>query len=203
MTRSSEEVWSLMVEQAAEDAAWRQAIDDVAALSDEQLDAELRGMELDPAELEREAIALFIRPRSEPEGKLVGQDVFQRPAAASKRRRPVAVALWLAAAAVGTVGAGGLLYTLLHQPPSPQVPPPPEPTPPPPVDSALPIATMTPAQLRALAKAALDDHRPADCLKLLDDAKRGDPAGDVTPETKALRQRALIALEAKTDKPQP
>ena len=200
MTRSSEQVWSRMLEQAAEDAAWRHAIDEVAAMSDEQLDAELRGMDLDPAELEREALALFIRPAPAVANGPPGQSVFDRPRAVAQRRRPVAIAVWLAAAAVATAGAGGLVYTLLHrspEPPAPQPAPPPEPAPPAPVDSALPVATMTPAQLRALAKAALDDHRPADCLKLLDDAMRDDPAGDATPAIRTLRQRATLALGGK------
>jgi hypothetical protein len=207
-TRSSEEVWARMVEQAAEDVAWRHAIDEVAAMSDEQLDAELRGVELDPKELEREAVALFIRPPPEGGGQPVGENVFQRPVT-PQRRRPLAMAVWLVAAAVATAGAGGLLYTWLHHPSEQPAPPPPpapspEPLPPPPVDSSLPIATMTPAELRAKAKAAFDDHRPDDCLKLLDDAKRVDPAGDATPEMKTLRQRAILALGTKPgDKPQP
>ncbi len=212
MSRSSEEVWSRMVEQAAEDVAWRHAIDEVAALSDEQLDAELRGVELDPKELEREALALFVREKpaeageagqANEAGKPLGQSVFQPPQRLATRRRPVAVAVWLAAAAVTTTAVGGLLYTLLHHPseqpaPQPSAPPPPEPAPStPPVESSLPIATMTPAQLRAKAKAALDDGRPDDCLKLLDDAKRTDPAGDATPQIKALRDRAMRALDPK------
>jgi hypothetical protein len=175
----------------------------IAAMSDADLDAELRSYELDPAQLETQALAIY---EAGAPGTASGTPVQAVPlhaplrlADVPRRRRPVAVAVWLAAAAV-TATAGGLIYTMLHRAPEQPSPTPPAPSPsttplpPNPMDR---IAKLTPAQQRRNAAAALDRGVPLMCLRLLDDARDADPAGDTTPEVKALRQRAIDAIEEK------
>ncbi len=195
MTRSAQEVWQVMEEQAAEDAAWADAMASVSAMSDADLDAELQGLGLEPVRLEREALALW----EVQDAGATAQAVAAAEPPPTKRRRPVAMAVWIAASAAAAATAGGLIYTLMHHPEAPPAPEPPVPSPsvpPPPVEPP-PLVAMSAPELRAKAAAALDDHRPDDRLKLLDDAKRTDPAGDATPATQKLRQRAIFALSGK------
>jgi hypothetical protein len=198
MTRSAQEVWAVMEQQSAEDAVWADALAAVSTMSDAELDAELRGLDLDPAALEKDAHRIWEAWSATQTAPIEGVERAPRPVEPIRRRRPLATAVWIAAAAAAAATAGGLIYTLVHRGPEPPAPAPPTPSPsaPPPVESPPEIA-MTPAQLRSKAAAALDDGRPGDCLKLLDDARRTDPAGDASPETKRLRQRAETLLGGK------
>jgi len=113
----------------------------------------------------------------------------------------VAVAVWLAAAAVTATAAGGLIYTMTHPAPEHPAPVPPAPSPSTaPVQSVPPnlIATLTPAQQRKNAAAALAGGDASMCLRLLDDARQADPEGDKAADVQALRMRAIEALGDKT-----
>jgi hypothetical protein len=175
----------------------------IAAMSDAELDAELRSYELAPAQLEAQALAIYEAGGAHANGSPVQAVPLHAPlrmADVPRRKRPVAVAVWLAAAAVTATAAGGLIYTMLHQAPEQPSPAPPAPSPSTrPAPSVPPdlIATLTPAQQRKNAAAALDRGDPGMCLRLLNDARDADPEGDKTPEVQALRLRAYEAQQKK------
>ena len=191
-----------LTRQMREDQSVDAEMQAIAAMSDAELDAELRSYELDPAQLEAQALAIYEAGGAH--GTANGSPVQAVPlhaplrmADVPRRRRPVAVAIWLAAAAAAAT-TGGLIYTWMHQSPEQPSPVPPSPStaPAPSVPPDL-IATLTPAQQRKNAAAALDRGDPGMCLRLLNDARDADPAGDTTPEVKALRQRAIDVAEGK------
>jgi len=199
-----------LTRQMREDQSVDAEMQAIAAMSDAELDAELRSYELDPAQLEAQALAIYEAGGAH--GTANGSPVQAVPlhaplrtADVPRRKRPVAVAVWLAAAAVTATAAGGLIYTMTH--PSPEHP---SPAPPPPSPSASPstpepplppdLVAVAPAEERKNAAALLASGDPRMCLRLLDDARQRDPAGDTTPEVQALRMRAYEALQAKTYK---
>jgi hypothetical protein len=200
-----EQIMAVLEQQAREDAAVEAEIQAVAALTDAQLDEELRRAGLDLADLEAQAEALFQEGQAQPPVQAVAQDTARALADRPRRRRPAAVAVWLAAGAAAATAGGALLYSLTHrQPEAHPVPEPSTPAPSPSPSSApLPtnLVATTPAELRAAAATALDQGRPEECLRLLDSAKQGDPAGDATPEIKNLRDRAASAVGPKPPKP--
>ena len=209
--RSPEEMLAVLEAQAREDEAFEAPMRELAAMSDAQLDEHLRGLGLDPAQLEREALTLFVEAApAEAAGALPSavQAVPQQAGKSSfagetRRRRPLAVAAWLAAGAAAATAGGALLYSLTR--PAPEQPAPPAPSPSPSeAPSTLPEPTpvaMTPADERKIAAAALDQGRPDECLRLLDRAKQADPAGDAAPDVQALRDRAKRALKDRPLKP--
>jgi hypothetical protein len=198
------EILEELTRQMREDAAVEGEMQAIAAMSDAELDAELRSYELDPAQLETQALA--IHEAGGPPAAAIGRPVKAVPlhaprplAEGSRRRRPVAVAVWIAAAAAAAATTGGLIYTWMHPPQEQPLPAPPAPSPSTmPAPSVPPdLVAFTPADLRKNAADALERGQAGLCLRLLDDAKQADPAGDATPEVTALRTRALDALSGK------
>jgi hypothetical protein len=195
---SPEQVLEVLERQAREDAAVEAEIAAIAALSDAQLDDALRGAGLDPAELEAQAGALFDAHLGPAAVQAVAQETPRGLADRPRRRRPAALAVWLAAGAAAATAGGALLYSLTHREPQEQPVPEPSTPNPSPSPSAPPqreLVAATPAEQRAAAALALDQGRPEECLRLLDAAKQRDPAGDATPEIRSLRERARIALK--------
>ncbi|HEX8796005.1 MAG TPA: hypothetical protein VF765_33880 [Polyangiaceae bacterium] len=208
--RSPAEILAVLEDQAREDEAVEAQMNALAAMSDAQLDDHLRGLGLDPAQLEREALAMFVDAPGESRGSLpsavqaVPQEAPRAFAAEPRRRRrPLTVALWLAAGAAAATGGGALVYSLTH--PSPEQPAPPAPSPPPTEAPSVPLppapVAMTPADERIAAAAAFAQGKPRECLRLLDHAKEVDPAGDAAPDIRALRDRANRAIRDKPPVP--
>jgi hypothetical protein len=102
-----------------------------------------------------------------------------------RKKRPVA--LWLTAAATVTAGAA-VAYVETR----PEERTPPLPTAPDSTVSAAPSPDLV-AQARDLrrqAAVACNEGRTEDCLGLLDDAAKKDPAGDTREEARVLRKQA-------------
>lgn len=118
-----------------------------------------------------------------------------------ERRRP-SPAIVLAAAATTAAVGGGLLDAALHRHSEPQEPTPPAPPTanpsPPPVESDLVAATNA---KRDDAFTACDEARWALCDRLLDEAKKLDPAGESDP--RVLRARAAADRGQHPDKYEP
>ena len=209
--RSPEEMLTVLEQQAREDEAFEAPMRELAAMSDAQLDDHLRGLGLDPAQLEKEALALFVdaSPADASTSALPSavQAVPQHGGKAftgeTRRRRPLGVAAWLAAGAAAATAGGALLYSLTRPAPEQPAPPAPSPSPseaPSAAPEPMPVA-MTPADERKAAATSLDVGRPDECLRLLDRAKEADPAGDTAPDVQALRDRAQRAMKDKAPKP--
>jgi hypothetical protein len=195
--RTPDQILAVLEEQAREDEVFDAEMRAIAAMSDAQLDEHLRGLGLNTAQLEKEALALYVEAPSAVQA--VPQQASKAFAGATRRRRPLAVAAWLAAGAAAATVGGALLYSLTHRAPEQPAPPAPAPSPSSSPEPA-PVA-MTPSDQRKAAAAALAEGRPEECLQLLDRAKQTDPAGDATPDVRALRDRATRALKDKPPKP--
>jgi hypothetical protein len=193
MPRDPEDLWNSLLDEAAD-----AEIDAAASVSVEQAERELAAAGFD-VKAERARAEAFL---DELEGKPTAKPVAAAPATAPGRRRRPSVLL-LAAAATVTIGGGAFLYAELHtpEPPPHPLPTPPSPLPIPPVPTAPPVESNAPlysaSELRDRARAAMDQHQPLDCLRLLDQARLQDPAGDTAPEVQALRVRADKALSGK------
>jgi len=175
---SPAELWKVLQEQADEDTWLEQQTREVAAMSDAALDDELRraGYDLDDVTKQASALYLKIAPAEAPSAVV--------PPAAPRveragRRRPVAA--WVAAAASAAAVTGGLVYTALQEGLPAHGRPDAAPSAPP---------SIAAADLRARAAAALDQGRPDECVRLLDDARKLDPEGDTAPDVVRLRERA-------------
>jgi hypothetical protein len=192
MPRDPEDLWNSLVDEAAD-----AEIDAAASVSVEQAERELAAAGFD-VKAERAHAEAFL---DELEGKPAQKPAPAAPVRPARRRRPSV--LFLAAAATVTIGGGAILYAELHTPePAPHpLPVPPSPLPIPPVPSAPPVESNAPlysaSELRDRARSAMDQHQPLDCLRLLDQARVQDPAGDTAPEVQALRIRADEALSHK------
>jgi hypothetical protein len=165
--RNPEQILAVLEEQAREDEAFEARMHALAAMSDAELDDHLRGLGLDPAQLEREALALFITAPPEAGSSLpsavqaVPQQAPRVFTAETRRRRPLTVAFWLAAGAAAATGGGALLYSLTH--PAPEQPAPPAPSPSPseaPSSQSAPLPVgVAPPDVRDAASAAPDAAR--------------------------------------------
>jgi hypothetical protein len=131
--RSPEEMLAVLEDQAREDEAVDAQMRALAAMSDAELDDHLRGIGLEPEQLEREALALYIQPPVESGSSLptavqaVPQQAPRPFVGGTHRRRPLAVAAWLAAGAAAATAGGALFYALTHpraEQPAPHVPAP-------------------------------------------------------------------------------
>jgi hypothetical protein len=198
MTRE-ELLWQKLVDEAGEEL-----IEQAAAVSVAQAERELAEAGFD-VETERARAEAFLASLEGAAGtaRAVAQAAPQEPpkrAAKRDGKRQGAVPVWVAAAAAAVTAGAAVAYVATR----PEKGPAPSPTTPP---STTPPPTASPAPSRDLVAAAHDLRRRAavacnagraeECLTLLDDAKKDDPAGDEAPEAKALRQRALRELEAK------
>jgi hypothetical protein len=180
--RSPEQILAVLEEQAREDAAVEARMQALAEMSDAQLDDHLRGLGLDPAQLEREALALFITAPAEADRSLpsavqaVPQQAPRAFMAETRRRRPLTVALWLAAGAAAASGGGALLYSLTH--PAREQPAPPAPSPSPSEAPSSPSAPLpvgvAPAEAPDAPSAAPDAAHGA--------ASNEPPASDKPPK---------------------
>jgi hypothetical protein len=195
---SSVEIWNVLLEQAAEDDAFEAAAAATDALTDAQVEEELRLAGFDVAELNDAALSVLAEaaPAQPLEPVQAVAQVVPLPSLekAPKRRRPAV--FWLAAAAAATTATvgGGVLYATLHAPSRPS-PPAPEPTVAPTPSTPAPVVPAPPdlvaaRDLRARARDALAMGYATQCLDLLDQAKAIDPAGDQAADVVALRQRA-------------
>lgn len=168
--RSPEQILAVLEEQAREDEAVEAQMQALAAMSDAQLDDHLRGLGLDPAQLEREALSLFIAAPPESRSSLpsavqaVPQQAPRAFTAEPRRRRQLTVALWLAAGAAAATAGGALVYSLTHggsEQPSPPAPAPSPSEAPSSPSAPLPIG-VGPADVHDASSAAPDAaHAPA------------------------------------------
>lgn len=219
--RTAKQVWQQLVDEAGE-----QAIEEVLAMSPEQVDRELERHGFDLAAEDAKADKFlhdlghgFIdasggapdpvapSPEPRPASGVVSTRQPARRTAPDRRRRPPAAVVLLAAVTAGAV-AGGAIYAARHhgQAPSPPGPQPPGPAPSPSSTAPGPEQTLPPdlvaaADWRKKAFTACDAERWTECLADLDQARALDPAGDSAPLAKSARERALRALQPKPDKP--
>src|SRR5260370_38644508 len=99
--RPPEEIWKVLEEQAREDEGFEREMKAVAAMSDAELDAELRRFGIDPGEAEKRAGEVYPPAVAARAGK---RTAAATPNAAQRRRPRV---LWLARAAAAAAAAGG------------------------------------------------------------------------------------------------
>jgi hypothetical protein len=121
-----------------------------------------------------------------------------RSDASKDRRRSRPGAVWIAAAATVAVGGAAAAYVALHdgkREPERAVPEPSAPEPGPSDKQASPEMIAQAASLRQSAIEAMDQGKPDECVKLLDEARAKDPAGDAAAPVVELRARAKKALE--------
>jgi hypothetical protein len=166
-----EALWERLVDEAGEEL-----IDAAAAVSVEQAEGDLRAWGFDVAEerARAEAFLASLEAGGAPApsvAKAVDQDGKPAPDAAARGSRGRKVVAWAAAAAVAA-GTAGAVY-LANGP------------------SDLVLAL----QLRQRAAAACHAGEGRECLRLLDEARDRDPAGDKSPEIARLRDEAQRALE--------
>jgi hypothetical protein len=192
---------------AIEDSAFDEELERVTAMTPEQRRAELEGAGFDVEELHVEADAWADRMNQKPDDApspevpvlavaAVAQAAVRHAAERDRRRRPVPLVAWLAAAATATV-VGGALYATLHRTPGPAIGPvPPEPTTPAPLPSAVPDLVAA-VELRRLAAVACNAQQWSACLARLDEARAVDPDGDGATPVKTLRDRAIQELDRK------
>ena len=184
--RKHRDLWSELVDEAGEDE-----IERAASVSVADAEAELKAAGVDVA-AERAKAGAFLDAHARGSG---ASSSTSREAAApravepTRRKRPRAAVVWLAAAATFAV-AGGALYETLHPSPEPvgSPPPPTPPRPEPVVPSADPLAAA--AELRRKAAAACDAKQWSACLAALDEARALDPDGDGASTVKSLREKA-------------
>ena len=96
-----------LTRQMREDQSALAEMQAIAAMSDAELDAELRSYELDPARIEAQALSIYEAGGVHANGSPVQAVPLHAPlrmADVPRRKRPVAVAVWLAAAAVTATG---------------------------------------------------------------------------------------------------
>jgi hypothetical protein len=192
--RGPEAIWSVLEQQSREDEAAEAQVHAIAAMSDAELDAELRSCGLDPAALEAQALTLS-KVAGAGDDAVQAVDAHEPPALSrpARRRRPVAVAVWLAAGAAAVTAGGALIYSMVREhPPDQPAPPPSSPVPAP--SPAPELVAMTPAQERTAAADALSHGNAAECLRLLDDARVNDPEGDKPAAIQKLRADAMRVL---------
>ncbi|HEY1697254.1 MAG TPA: hypothetical protein VGG39_34070 [Polyangiaceae bacterium] len=116
-----------------------------------------------------------------------------KPASAKARSggRRVSPAVLLTAAAVAAAG-GAAMYAAIHEKGGGHDQAVPEPSSP--VPAVRERDLVAARDLRAKAQAAMGEGQPDVCVKLLDQAKAKDPAGDQAPDVVTLRQRADDAM---------
>jgi hypothetical protein len=166
-----EALWERLVDEAGEEL-----IDAAAAVSVEQAEADLRAWGFDVAEERARAEAFLASLEAggalaPAVAKAVDQDAKPAPDAAARASRGRKRGIAWAAAAVAA-GAAGAMY-LANAP------------------SDLVLAV----QLRQRAAAACHAGEGKECLRLLDEARDKDPAGDTSPDVARLRDEAQHALE--------
>ncbi len=193
MTRE-ELLWQKLVDETGEEL-----IEQAAAVSVAQAERELAEAGFD-VQAERARAEAFLASlegtaASEPTAAQVAvqealkesrQRVEKRAEAGRRKPRPVAV--WLAAAAAVTAGAA-VAYVETR----PEEGPAPSPTTPPSTASPAPTPPDLVAAARDLGasrRGRCNSGRAEECLSLLDDAKKKDPAGEERDDVKALRQQA-------------
>lgn len=159
-----DQLWRHLVDEAGEEE-----IERAASMSVAEAEAYLTKVGFD-VKAERARAEAFLT-------SLGGADEASTKPAASPTpaRRPRAAAVWVAAAAAAAVVGAGTYVATRESPP------------------AHPVPTAADV-LRQRAADALRDGKADECLKLLDEAKAKDPAGDVAPDVTGLRKRANDAL---------
>jgi hypothetical protein len=184
-TRSAEELWRRLVDEAGEDE-----IELAASVSVAQAEKELAeaGFDVAAERARAEAFLDELEGKAKPVSETRAQPVRPKP----RRRLPPVAWLGAAAAAAVVVAAAYSLLRGLPEParPSPQPSPTPTPVTAPGHDS------VAAPELRRRAAVACNADRAKECLSLLDRAREIDPAGDSTSDVQKLRQRASDLLEA-------
>jgi hypothetical protein len=183
-----------------EDSEHDDEVDRVLAMTPEQREKELEAAGFDMVELNARADAAYAKMQRAPvEAKVKALETEARSKSLRPKTRQRPVVLWIAAAATAAV-AGGVVYAMLAQPgPEPRVVPP---APPPTVLPSPAVDLVAAADLRRQAFAACATQKWSECLARFDDAKRGDPAGDASPEVQLAREKAMRGIEQGT-KPKP
>jgi hypothetical protein len=200
------EIWKQIVEDARDD----EEIEQLAAMSGEELDKELADAGFDVDEVRADAMAVreklersvAERRAKEMEAQARVRSLRPQPNRPQSRRVPGMV--WFVAATVGAAAAGGLVYALTHpggaERPTPPVLPSTAPSPEP-----APADLVAASDLRRRAFGDCASQRWTECLAGLDGARKLDPAGDRSAEVQMTRQQAehQLAVEAgpEGDKP--
>ncbi|MGH7294768.1 MAG: hypothetical protein ACRELB_07545 [Polyangiaceae bacterium] len=203
MTRE-EELWEQLVYEAGEEL-----IEQAAAVSVADAEAELRAAGFDVAEERARAEAFLVwlergGAALEAAEVRVAQAVPQvaegGPSAPSRREgRKVRPVVWAAAAAAVAAGAA-VAYVATRPGETPVAKPTPSSPPTTPTSTAAPVPApdvVAAAELRRRAAVALAADRLDECFALLAEARQKDPAGDAAPETQKLWEKAERAREAK------
>jgi hypothetical protein len=198
--RSPEQVWKALEKEAFDDELEFQR---ACNMSTAEAEKELASMGLDP-KAEREKASAWRREIEERVAARKRKEMLDGErvrAMRPERARPRPALLWLVAATVGAAVGGGVVYMTMHrEPPPAPVPPLPSPEPSPaPVAPPAPDLVATAADYRRDAVAECNEGKWAECLADLDAARALDPAGDLTPDIKLTRQRAMKGILA--DKP--
>ncbi len=169
---------------------WRELVDDViddaANVSVAQAEAELTAAGFDVA-AERAKATAFLDALESETSSPTAKETPPSPAEKTRRKRPRARVVWLAAAA-SLAAAGGTLYAVL-QPELPGHPAPSTTSHPAPVAPSATDLAMA-ADLRRKAAAACDAKQWSDCLAARDGARAGAPAGDEVPAVESHRANA-------------
>jgi hypothetical protein len=197
--RTTEQLWEELVEEAGEEEI---AAADAMTVADAEAYLTANGFDV---KAERAKAAAFLddlagrtkakdatAAKAKDETPARDASAPARPASAKARSggRRVSPAAILAAAAVATAGAAAI-YAAVHEKggreeavPEPSAP----------VPAVREQDLVAAGDLRAKAQAAMGEGQPDVCVKLLDQAKAKDPAGDQAPDVVTLRKRAVDAL---------
>jgi hypothetical protein len=186
-TRSAEELWRRLVEEAGEDEIVRAASVSVAQAEKELAEA---GFDVAAERARADAFLDDLEGKSRPASETRAQPARLKP----RRRLPPVVWFGAAAAAAAVVAAA---YSVLRGDLGPAQPPPRSPSAPAPSASPPGPNLVAAADLRRRAAVACDAGYAKECLSLLDRARDIDPAGNSAPDIQKLRQHASDRLEAK------
>ncbi len=195
--RDPKDLLRFLAEQADEDR--QEEAREIATMSDEALDAELRTAGLEPEDIAKEARAIVAEreakataPKAAPAASAPSPAnvvPLKAPARKAKRSR-VLVAAWLAgsAAAAATVSTVVWQQLAARNEPAPTQAPTSPPVPRPPAPDPVQLAR----QVRDRAFAACDRGEWKACEESLDLALQLDPAGDDSPAVGAARERIQV-----------
>lgn len=207
---SPEELWQKLVDETGD-----ALVEEAAAVSVAQAEQELVAAGFDMAEVHGQADAFLAsltagaaiegeepaKPAdaSEPVVAKAVDQVAPRRAESRERKKPRPMPVWVAAAAATVAAGAAVAYVATRPNEGPRPVPTSPPSTVPPAPSLDLVAEAR--DLRRRAAAACDADHPEDCLRLLDEAKAKDPAGDTSQDVQALRQQADVELHSFEAKP--
>jgi hypothetical protein len=184
-TRTAQELWKRLVDEAGEDE-----IERAASVSVAQAERELAEAGFDVA-AERARAEAFL---DELEGRPAPSPAKPANPGKTERRGRVPPLVWVGAAAAAAAGAAVTHSALRDEGKSAQ-PPPPSPSTPESTRNTSRHAIAAARDLRGRAAVECNAGRARECLSLLDQARAIDPAGDAAPEIRRLREQASGLVE--------